>query len=292
MDRYGIPITDCHHSGSTWDDALDLSVAFSIKFGGAPILLPPMEMLFSRMHVFEKAITLIGSGTATSGSYGTTIMTFNADLPADDAFLRWNGNEGSRGVGGGMRNITLRRGTGKGGGIAIDQTSIVDTGGNGTFRPGFMLFDNVVIVDITGAGIWDVGMRVNGAGFIAASTGGVRDVCVRDCYFCAAKIPLFLNNAYHFYMNGGQVFQGTSSNASLGATGIVKIVDGSDIGLNNVAIYGQLLIQGSAVDVRFSGGMIQAPATTPITPPYVVDPTCKGGMLTGSINKKGQGVYW
>lgn len=168
------------------------------------LAFPPGTYRFARRpDPIPVGLRLAGAGSCGSTPGAGTYLVADYDEPDPEAgFLTWDGSHpaGYRGTGGGITDIALYKAAGCSGGTALKFT-----GSDDNHRAGYSFLSNIII---TGKGIWDIGLMVDGSLLTTPGGRGVRTTHVQNLNVARVIRPgasVLLRGATHFYWFGGQI---------------------------------------------------------------------------------------
>ncbi len=200
----------------------------------------------SKPNAMGRGILLVGENPrqflvrnyAPSGAAATEASSFLIWNGAD-----YNGSDPNQNKGGGMLNLGVGAGNG-----TTDGTAILVTGADTNFRPGYMLFQNIVVsVPLGSTGTWGFGALVKGAGVTTTGSQGMRDITFLALYlFRCTSDPMQITNGVHVHVHGLTVSDGGAGNPNPtvrvngGGSGISN---STQCVLNNLDIEGTLHFQ-------------------------------------------------
>lgn len=231
----------------------------------------------SRPNAMGSGILIQGAGAIGLGrgaaTYGTVFEADYLEGSAEVGFLRWDGSAGSGlGLGGGIRDATVYKASGKTGGTAIEFTGTTDA-----LRSGINAVSRVIV---TGGGRFDHGLLVDGTGLNTTDNQGIRGTFVNglrvDNCDVASK-SIWLKNATEFMATNVRITQGSGANTPGitidGASGS----NASSTGVTFSDLYnaGNLILDYASA-VAIHGIVLGSVSTTTNTSSFALD-----GIVTG-----------
>jgi hypothetical protein len=210
-------------NGLVGDGATDNTAAFNTMVtaacaaGGAPIYLPAGQWRFaSKPNAIGCGLWLNGAGNGSTTNGETSIIADYTESTATNALFTWDGSYSTNlGTGGGIRNLTIYKATGKTGG-----TVLKCTGADDNHRCGFWTIEDVA-TSINGTGSWNKLLDVDGSCCTTSGSQGVRDIAIRNFWAAGATdgdSAILFKNVVNLEWNGGFTFVPIAPATGVGIT--------------------------------------------------------------------------
>ncbi len=217
--RFGLngEIANIKEFGGVGDGLADEVTAFNaaaaaLASTGGVLYIPQGQWRFaSAPNALTAGIVVQGGGAVSfTAGQGTMLIADYLEGTAANGLLTWNGSAGTgKGIGGGVRDLTIYKASGRSGGTAIKFTGTTDN-----LRSGVNIISRVVV---TGGGKWDHGWLVDGTGLNTPLNAGIRGNFVNDLRIDNCNVvskSIWLKNATEVMAKGVRVAQASGDNTS------------------------------------------------------------------------------
>jgi len=236
--------------GGNWTPAFNAALAAAATSGTRTIYFPYIVTDNNGNYNFNAKPNAMGRGITLVGENPRQFLVRNytptgTDGTADRAFLTWdgsdyNGTDPNQNKGGGMVNLGIGAGN-----ATSTGTAIYIGGADINRRPGYMVFQNVVVsIPVGSNGTWSFGLQVKGANITTSGSQGMRDLTFIAMYiFRCTGDPMQITNGVHIHIHGLTVSDGGANNSDPTVRvngGGTTLSNSTQVVMNNLDIEGTL----------------------------------------------------